>query len=425
MNYLLKVYKRNFEKKEKLFSIFFGLFFLCCQYSHSQIKIPVNSNSLLNLNKGLQAFGFRTQDQWTENWENDFQSFFPDNIIPETTRPVEYLFYPYWQGRHYDKYQFWNIRRIGYFAYIINPENGTPVLTYSWTVRNFVEDAKPEGTKVDLVLYCNGKDDTDRFLDSETARYNCISLASLLVDKRDSLFSTDKTKLLNADGINIFLPDFSFKKKRKYGLLIKDLYWKYRYNDNSKKIIVTLPVRDTIQFDFFLGMKKYIDDLHFANYDYRGVNQNAGITEKWNKVYKSADSKLGFFAQIVAEIRLAEFVNPLKKGINIPEDQNNWEYYFLAICAILVIIAVSLVLSIFWCKFNQLIFDHLVISILLLVLLIIEIIFLFFFMVEEINFDVWLINTNNPNSNFFLLLPIVMLILFPLIKILQNRKYLP
>jgi hypothetical protein len=371
------------------------------------------------MNEKLQCFGFLTQSQWNSD---SLKPFLPLNINANSLNETIYLIYPYWQGNNFENYKFDNIQRLGYFAYIINPEDGYPNLTYSWTVTNLVNTAKQHDTKVDLVLFCGSVDETNKFLNSENARDSCISCIVKLTNNRSKLSSNQG--LLNADGINVFFPYFDFKLKREFGLFIKNLYWKYRHDDESKKIIVTFPVSDTTQFNYLLGIEKYIDELHFANYDYRGYNPNESLTEKWNASYKSDETDLGFFEQIMAEMLIAEFVNPFKKSEG-SEDENKWEFYFLAICAIVFIILSVISLAYFWCKFNQLVVDHLVLSVLLLILLLLEIVFLFFFMVEEMNFDIWLINTNNTNSNFFLLVPIVLIFLFPLIKILQSKRDLP
>ena len=202
----------------------------------------------------------------------------------------------------------------------------------------------------------------------------------------------------------------------------------FKSKNKSRNIIVTFPFSDTIQFSYLLGIEKYIDELHFVNYDYRGYNPDEKLTKDWNDYYKSDETDLGFFEQIKAEMLIAEFVNPfidLDESIELQSEQNDWEYYFLAICAICIIIFSALMLTVLWCKFNQIVNDYLLLSVLLLVLLVLEIVFLFFFMVEEMNFDIWLINTDNPNSNFFLLVPIVLIFLFPIIKILQSKRDLP
>ena len=432
MNYLLKAYKKNFGKKVKRYSLFIGFAFSVTLFAVGQTtvsqapeKAPVNANSLLNLNKGLQAYGFRTQDQWTKRWNDSLQPYYPGDIIPETGYPIQYMLYPYWQGRLYTSYQFRNISRIGFFGYIINPENGNPNLTYSWTVKNFVEEAKPEGTRVDLVLFCDGKNETNYFLTSEKARENCINRAVELVNKRDSLYSTGETTLFNADGINVFFPDFDFSEKREFGLFVKDLYWKFVHNDATKELIVTFPSRDTIYFNYLLGLEKYISELHFADYDYRGIITNEALMNGYQQKFEDKNSKLGIIEGLIAEMRMAKFVNPFLKNAEALEQGDNWEIYFLGICLILFVLAVSILMTFICCRFNQIVFDHLSLFTLLIFLLLTETVFLFIFMVEEMNYDIWLINTDNQWSNYFLLVPLVLVLLFPLFKLVQNKVKVP
>lgn len=427
MKYLLMELKKNFGKKEKHYKYWLIAFFLIISNTATlaQEKVPANPNSLLNMNKSMQAFGFRTQDQWADFWHQNFGKEYPYQIVPDTEQVIPYLMYPYWLGSLYDHFQFSNIKRIGYFAYFINSENGYPDLSYSWTVRNLTEEAKVEDSQVDLVLYCNGKDETDYFLSSEIACNNCIKMVVYYTSKRDSLFSTPNTKLNNADGINVFFPYFSFDKKRAFGLFIKNLYWSFRKQNPEKKLIVTFPVRDTLQFNYLLGLERYIDEIHFANYDHKGMIQNPKLQAHFQKRFKTSPSELNNFQKIVAEIRLAQFFNPFDKEIPEQEKTDQWELYFFGICLIVALILTTILIMQFCCRLNQLIRNYYLFFTLVLMMFCCEILFLFIFMIEEMNYDIWLINTSAPGANYFLLAPLILIFLLPIIKVLQGSNNKP
>ena len=389
-------------------------------------KDSVNSNSLINLNKGLQSLGFRTQEQWTKISKDIFTPYYTKPFKPGCDSPVRYMIYPYWQGTLFTNYCFENIERIGYFGYLVDPWRGTPNLTYSYTVNDVIERAKLYNTRVDLVVYCSGKNETDIFLNSEKARAECIVQSIRFVNERKKFPSVDTSEdsLYNADGINIFFPDFSFEKKREFGLFIKDIFWLFRYNNPSKKLIVTFPERDTVQYIYLEGLKKYIDEIYFADYDYRGMIRDTAVTFAYARNYDDGKNNLNVFQEMISEIRLARFYNPLQEDF-IAEHEGHWITYLLAIVLIFFVILVSALFNLFWSKFNQFINDNKSIVFLVVALLLTEVIFLFIFMVEEMNFDVWLINTSNPGSYYFLLLPLILIFLFPLIKIIQKQRELP
>ncbi len=393
------------------------------------------------MHKGLQAFGFRTQDQWSSDSLNVFIPYHLGSFLPETDYgQVEYMFYPYWLGRKYTTFEFDSIQRFAYFGYIINPEDGHPNLSYSWIASNVVEAAKTYKTNVpfelikdtidevdwhetqaDLVLFIDGRDNTDYFLESEAARNNCINIAYEYVCKRDSV---SKGNLFDADGVNVYFPDFSFKLKREYGLFIKNLYWKLKENKADKKLILTFPLRDSIHFKYLLGLEQYIDQLHLVNYDYRGVARDTALRNRFNGSFKADSTDLNLINEIIAEMRIAEYVNPFKPQSGSAKE-NIWEVYLIIICCISLLLIASNTLLFFWCKLKTLVSKGLTLYILVNVLLVAEILFLFIFMVEEMTFDVWLINTKNKESLLFLLIPFILLLLFPAINFLQKSKDLP
>ena len=444
MNYSLKPYKKNLGKKVKHCSIaifLVGFMLLLTGNTPAQVAVTKNSNSFQNLNKALQVFGFRTMDQWSSDSMGVFVPYHLGNFLPETDNgQVAYMLYPYWLGRKYQSYAFDSIKRFGYFGYIINPEDGSPNLSYSYIANNIIEYAKTyktgiptnqiknalpdvhwHDTKADLVLYIGGRNETNYFLQSKAARDLCIDIAFEYVCKRDSISNGN---LFNADGVNVYFPHFSFELKRQYGLFIKNLFWKFQDSNTKKKIIVTLPLRDTIHFNYMLGLEHYIDEIHFANYDYRGVVRDKAIRDSLNIAYKSDETDLGLIKEIIAQMRIAEFYNPLN-NMEGAAKENKWEMYFFFICFLLLLILTSIPLAFFWCSFNYLVNKYLVLYILFVILLLAEILFLFIFMIEEMTIDVWLINTENKESYLFLFIPIVLLLLFPAIKFLQKRKELP
>ncbi|HNW51210.1 MAG TPA: hypothetical protein PKH79_09015 [Prolixibacteraceae bacterium] len=406
-----------------------GLFLLCTSLDDLNDKGGANINSLINLNKGMQAFGFRTQEQWRTLSKQWIQPYYPQPFTPGLYGYYPYMIYPYWQGDLYKEYHFDHIKRLGYLGYMLDPNTGRPALTYSWTVNNITETAKMFDIPVDLVLYCTGKYETDVFLSSQSARDTCIKqIISYVTERRSRFKSVDPyvDSLFNADGINIFFPDFSFEKRREFGLFINDLFWKYRYGNNSRKLILTFPLRDAINYQYIEGLKKYVDEVYFADYDYRGIIRDTTQTLYYWRNFQKQDDSLSLLKGMINEIRLAQLYNPLKtKEQDNSSIEEEWMKYLFAIGAIFLIFLIATLLTLFWARFNQFVTENRSIVFLVGALLLIEAFFLFIFMVEKMNYDTWLINTDNPGAKLFLSIPLLLIVVFPVIKLLQGQKHLP
>jgi hypothetical protein len=437
MNCFWKESEKNSVKMGKLYKLLtplflVGFFFLCTSSVNYDLTntFHANSNSLINLNRGLQAFGFRTQKQWNEITQQQIRPFYTDTISPGRECCVNYMIHPYWMGDQYDGYIFTRIKRIGYLGYMIDPSSGDAALTYSWTVNNILETKKHFKTAFDLVLFCSGKDETDQFLSSEKARTRCINKVMMYAFKRDSFPSNDKDvkTLYIADGINVFFPDFSFEKKREFGLFIKDLCWAYWNSKEVKKLdtaelILTFPMRDTIYRNYIDGLYKYVDEVYYADYDYRGMLKDTSSTMEYLRNYINGKNELNLVQKLVSEMRVAYIYNPFKK--NSAKYGEDWEPYLIAICLILFLILATFITSLFWGRFNQIVTENRSIVFLVGALMLTEVLFLFIFMIEKMNYDIWLINTNNQWSNYFLSMPLILILVFPIIRLLQGQRQLP
>lgn len=405
-----------------------------CNGVEAQIPALPDSFSLLNLHKTLQAIEKEGKDFFSGSDLLLLPYSFP---LPGFEKKIDCLFYPYWLGDLYTSYQFDRIERMGFFGYIINPIDGTSDIDFPQLTNNLIQFADSSNTAIDLVLCCTGREATNLFLESDYARDTFINIVRDFAYSRNSNVSSETEGKRKVDGINIYFPDFDFKLKREFGLLIKKLFWAFHLDTiSTQKLIVTFPEKAHIHFDYILSIQKYIDEIHFVDYDYRGVCKKDSIKKVYLDRFNSKETNLGFIQQIVAEVCLAEFNFP--RGCLFSSDKNNaylealsadqrnnWECYFLGICAILIIIILLILSSRYWCRFNKLVGNKFAVVFMLTILLTCEIFFLTIFMIEEMSYDTWLINTNNPDSKFFLLIPILLVFLFPALKILRKQQNLP
>ena len=296
MNYLSKEFKRSLKKRVKHFSFaLVVLLFILPVYLNAQED--ENSNSFLKIHRELESFGFKTQDEWSSDTLQNYLPDFPDVQIPEFDKPsVDYIIYPYWQGRLYKEYEWAKVKRFGYFGYMINPEDGFPSLLYSWKVYNVIELAKKNDTKVDLILFCNSKSTTDAFLESDDARKNCIQHCADLINNRMLGTKGFSDSLSNGDGVNVYFPYFEFKKKKKFAQFIEDLHTKLNTQKNKKDLIVTFPLSDTLHLKYLIELAPFIDELHFNDYNYMGIAKEGNAGKKFEAIFER-EKKIGVGAK--------------------------------------------------------------------------------------------------------------------------------
>jgi hypothetical protein len=444
MIYLLKALKKNFVKKVILHRNCIAIVILYLFAGQSiNCQVPDNSFSLLNMHDYYKTVGFRKNVELRQKVTiinggdttiTDTNVVIESKIKPVEKEFVEYMFYPYWLGDIESAYSFDSIGRFGYFAYVIRPEDGLPNETFSNNMFNIIDAPERKDTRIDIVLFCDGRENTDYFLKSTPAVDSCITYITGIINNHD----LHKESAGIVDGVNVFFPDFTFDEKRSFGLFIKKLFWKLKpenanqkegeemlvQSESQKKIIVSFPFRDTIHFNYMLGLKHYIDELHFVNFNSKGKMIDKEITKKYAEDFGSESDKLNLVEEVIAQVRIAEFVNPLS-NIKGAAEENMWEIYFIAIVAIIFVIFCIFFVTGMFCRFNQLKVNHLTLFVLLIILLVIEILILIVFMIEEMTYDTWLINTDNSASNYFLLTPLALILLFPLIKLLQKHQQLP
>lgn len=232
--------------------------------------------SLLQVFDSCVSLGFKTQLQWDSIREdlrdqND-ESIQYASLLEE--KEHEYLLYPFWLGNEFKQIEGlktkFNADRLGYFAYVLSPKVGLFNTSYSWTVKNAVDADLFKETPVDLVLYCRGREETESFLQSDSAQLDCI---------QDFYFKLNRerksTGLREADGLNIYFSDLPFSRIKEYKAFVQQfsIYNKLfsKLHDKKYKFYLMLPKICSKLSPQLIDLEEYVDGIYYADFNEYGI----------------------------------------------------------------------------------------------------------------------------------------------------------
>jgi hypothetical protein len=386
-------------------------------------------------------YGYRNSKEWStirNKFSQHYNEIYTYKYQARSKRKYNYMVYPFWMGASYKNVftgKISNIERFGYMGYIVNPYNGNADLSNSWDNTNILDSKHMKHIPADLMVICRGEKATDMFLESDSSQLRCIENMFEMMN-RDSKRkeSGRKQRLRNPNGINIYFPDYSFKKKRAFVQFVKSIVLVNRSIKDSTKskgynICVTFPEQAKTETPFLSSVLQYADSVYFTDYSQFGFNMsNTGI------FCKATDTTL-IFRRIYNQFLMARFklkYNPAKEGdssiaaiIKRGNPSNDWEYYMFAIVIILIIFLISPVAYYRVCTFQTIVKNYSVGVMLLLFMAILEIIILTMFMIENMSGEQILINIDNSSSLYLLLLPIALAAIYPLVKISKRQVQKP
>lgn len=414
------------------------------EYGISQQKANLQSQSLIepmDFNEAYdryQAYHYRSPKLWKyireqyDNPENELAYY--QNHVADTTKP--YMIYPYWLGDLYRDMpmgSYDSISRMAYMAYVIDPLTGNTLLKNSWADRNIFDEEDVKSIPKDLLVYCRGEIATDVFLDSDSSRMHCIKNIFSMCMRSDD--SSDKD-LVNPNGINIYFPDFSFRKKREFAQFIKSIsiVKDSLMNKDSIRFCEKLDIRLSFpkyredEKPYLASVLNYVDSIYFVDFD------QFGLPISNCKILTKANNKIGIIQEIRNQFYLYRFkplfnlqVNntSVESIIKIGIDKNDWEKYFVVIVFLFMILLFIPVAYITNCCLHELLNKNIIVSFLVVLMLIMELIFLSVFMIEEMSSEIVFFDCSGSTQFVLLLLPIVVTGIYPALKSLQRQGDLP
>ena len=220
-----------------------------------------NADSLYKdpLNRYLK-FNFKTERQWdTIRMKESIKNY----ILPGLKGKVNYAFHPFWMGTAYNTYEFKNISRIGYFAYFIFSDNTDWLKAYSWTTTSLLKIAAKGGCKVDMVVFCSGKDEIDLILDDNI--FQAIEVENIITLAKSNITQYSGVPD-SADGVNIYFSGLTIDQIPKFKFFLQ--YIKQMLHQKNMKLVLSIGNTDTLLFD--KSIQEIPDIVTTADFDYFG-----------------------------------------------------------------------------------------------------------------------------------------------------------
>lgn len=308
------------------------------------------------------------------------------------------------------------------------------VLGYDIPLENSeIEKDKVADVRREILFRISGAERTDRFLNNPDIILKTIS----------SIFTYMQEDSAGIEGINLYFPDFTFKKKRAMTQFVKSV----RITMEASKKFKFRDIRLNVTFHAGKGMEQVDKDFQYClmqeasevlylfepdvidNYYVRGQR----ITSQDMK-------EIGFFAQFINHLYIARYytcdenigecnMEDFKPGaiafvLTADFPENTWELYFYILIGVIAFIIVLIILYSTYLPFSTLINENMESILLIAIVFVFEIVALlitmFQYMCRE---DSFVVIENNPQLIFTI--PLVLILVIPFMIGVFKKKRIP
>lgn len=189
-------------------------------------------------------------------------------------RPPYVIFSPWYEDvyRQLQPGTVASVKRAGYMGYVLNPFTGGSLLTGGREEESCIlEDSVYRSLPFDLVVYCRSGEDLDRFLCSEESQFRFLqSVFTPGIGVIDRKYQGRK-----AAGIHFYLPDVTFREKRKLIRFVKSVSMvidafetdgKRPYEGDNCLFTLTFSPEAREEMDYISGLLEFTDAVYFARY---------------------------------------------------------------------------------------------------------------------------------------------------------------
>ncbi|WP_455591874.1 hypothetical protein [Bacteroides sp.] len=351
---------------------------------------------------------------------------------------LSYICIPYWMTDVYLQVPAATsreIHRFGYPGYVIEPTSGTPQLTNGWNSVNMMDFAPYKDIRYDLVAYCGDALSTNRFLGNRQA---CRRFIHTVLGYPDGMINRTGGAH-KPNGLNLYLPEFDFTKKRALTQLVKSLSLvidSFRVNDsvhiyNELDLSLTFSRRAAVDHSGYIsGLQCFVDTVYFADFDSLGLARevvyNNGSIDTSSMVTRVTNP---FYLFRIPYKNIQPGVNDadIWQLMDCDYASGQWGLFFcIDLCIILLLIAIvvlrctSVEVNVYAEKYRTLV-------VLLMITLVMEFIVFFFFMIEALSPQVIYFDLETGNLTYLMLigLPVLPILLYLLLLQLDKREPVP
>lgn len=329
--------------------------------------------------------------------------------------------------------------RLEYIGYVLDPWTGAPELVNEWNNNQgntILQSPWYQNTPLDLTVYCRSGAAFDCFLRSEKARLNFLHQ---VFEWRSGMINRYHGKK-RTDGINFYLPDFTFQEKRAFTHFIKSVSMvidslsieggHHPYTGDSCKLYVTLAAEAKQEIHFLSGIAEFVDAILFVDYDACGLP--VARVEELNKANDETPLVIKLYNQFyLFDLKDNRDLTGQVCGTDIDKlakadyDDYHWAQYFY-LDLLLFLIWVGLLIAYYTSSRFYIFADcYRFLIVPVMITFVTEIFILFLFMLEAISLDVLLFKMEESTHYLLLLLPVVFIVFHIFIRLLNQRKVLP
>jgi hypothetical protein len=252
-------------------------------------------------------FKFKTERQWDTIRNTEGISGYH---YPGSAGRVNYAFHPFWMGTSYNRYELQNIKRLGYFAYFIFSDNKDWLKAYSWTTTSLLKTAEEEDCKIDMVVFCSGKDNIDLVLNDNL--FQAIEVEDFISCAQSNIAHNSGVERVAA-GVNIYFSGLTEVQMPKFKFFLQ--YCRQMLHQQDMELVLSVAISDSLLFDG--SILAVPDIITTADFDYFGnVGNGMYITTNHDtlgggKTHPGGADKKGLTKEQLE--KLADTVTFLKK----------------------------------------------------------------------------------------------------------------
>lgn len=387
-------------------------------------------------------YGYQPMGRWElvrDTYCGD-RGFRDSLLLSLNERKRSYLICPWWLEDLYTDPVVAGCCRngFGYVGYVLDPVSGKPALTNEWRNRMeqcLLNDSAYRDVPVDLVVLCRDGQAFDQFLCSQQARLNFLHQVFDWPNGAINQLHGDK----RPRGIHFYLPEVTFREKRAFMQFVKSVSMVIDslqvedgvrpYTGDRCMLYITFATEARRELNFLSGVAVFVDEIYFADYN------EYGVVETPYYVLNTKNDPTQLMVKLFNQFYLFHPWHRAQSGENgnreidylaqADYDNFQWVTYFYLEIALLLSCLLLIVLYNFYSPFYMLVDRNRYWVAPVLITLVSEVVILFLYILEALSKDDILFSMTDSRHLWLLAFPIVLVGLYILFRLLNQRRVVP
>lgn len=396
-----------------------------------------------------RPYGYQTASRWETIRKSFFGKFGEDSLFHtdlSLRKEGIYMMCPWWIEDIYkrDTLAAYKCGTLGYIGYELDVWTGNQRLVNEWNApysEGVLDNPLYKDKELDLVVFCRSGRGFDYFLDSKETQINFLKRVFDI--HYGAVMHEHNHK--KTSGLNLYLPEFSFKEKRKFTQFIQSLYMViHNYGvqlEGSAEVIrpcdpdnftltLTFPSWAKSETSYLATLTNFVDCINLADYNEYGLPPIEGIT------VIDSHNPAPIFSEIITQLYLMDNSKIYTLGehdicnrISLLAQANykteNWRLYII-IDMILLLFLITLIILYNTCSsFYMFVENYKSLLVPAIIVLGIEIVIVFMYAVEAVSKKAILFDIDNPVYYLFMIIPFVLFGIYAFFKVYFHEKVQP